>query len=253
MIHEKNDRGEKVQTTVWEAPIAKIPVRATITVPPLTAMGVDRSMIGRVHAPTVADAAVFLTAAACTTGTVVIRNWDTIAQDPSAQVLREVLATMGAYVVRSAEGLTCTSRSTSGHLTGISIDLAGHPDLIAPIFVLCSLADDPSVIHGLAAHPEITRQVVADMISVGADVLYDERTAVITPRELHGGEWMGTGTASSSALGAVLGLVVPDMRVFGIDLDSSEGRAFLAEWSDALAADEHILPGATRGTVPYYT
>lgn len=203
-------------------------------------------------APTVADAAVFLAAAAVTTGTVVIRNWDEIAGAVSAAALREALAAMGTYVVRSAEGLTCTSRSTSGHLTGIDVDLTSHRDLIAPLLVLAALADEPSHLSGLAAHAEFVDVLLAELHGLGGLVEWDGRSATIHPQPLHGGRWEGAGDAAASALGAVLALVVPDMHVAGIALDTESGQAFLSEWRAALEADEHILPGSTRGTVPFY-
>lgn len=237
--------------TVWEAPLATIPVRATVTVPHLG----DKEDVA-VFAPTVADAAVFLAAAAVTTGTVVIRNWEQIASEPSATPLREALATMGTYVVRSAEGLTCTSRSTSGHLTGITLDLAAHRDLIAPMLVLAALADDPSELRGLSGHRAYVRALLGELQGLGAlvdgDVDSDGATVRIFPQPLHGGEWRGAGEPAAAALGAVLALVVPNMRVSGLALDGAEGRRFLGEWRAAMAADEHILPGATRGSVPFY-
>ena len=244
--------GGVMETHVWEAPTAKTPVRATVLVRPLSHGFNAASVKGEICALTVADAAVFLAAAACTTGTVVIRNWSSIAENPSATILREALASMGAYVVSSKEGLTCTSRSTSGHLSGITIDLADNPDLIAPLLVLSVLADEPSELRGLTAHHKITEPVVANLNRIGGSIEWNGSTARVFPRPLHGGAWVGAGTAASSALGAVLALVVPGIRVYGVEMDSREGRAFLKEWNSALDADEHILPGATRGTVPYY-
>lgn len=240
---------------VWQAPLAAIPVRATVTVPHLHDPDANRGEAGSdvaVYAPTVADAAVFIAAAAVTTGTVVIRNWDRIAGESSATALREALATMGTYVVRSAEGLTCTSRSTSGHLSAITVDLADHRDLIAPLLVLAALADDPSELTGLAAHRDYVELLLAELQSLGALIDWDGQMARVFPQPLHGGSWSGAGEPAAAALGAVLALVVPDVSVSGLTVDSDDGRRFLAEWAHALAADEHILPGSTRGTVPYY-
>ncbi len=111
---------------IWPAPAAKVPLRARLDVVPVEV----------VEAPTVEDAAIFMAGAAVTTGTVVLRNWSTLAHDPTAAVLRDLLASFGTYVVRSAEGLTCTSRSTSGHLDGISYDLSAAPQLGGVALVL---------------------------------------------------------------------------------------------------------------------
>ncbi|MFT4214345.1 MAG: hypothetical protein QM622_06165 [Microbacterium sp.] len=232
--------------TTWAAPAAEIPLRATVTVSPMPGEGLH------VHAPSVADAAVYLAAAAITTGTVVIRNWDEIAAGPSASALREALASMGAYVVRSAEGLTCTSRSTTGHLRGIDIDLSAHPDLIAVILVLALLADDRSEVRGVAEHERLVAALLLDIRGLGGLVDWDGSTVTVFPQPLHGGSWRGAGEPTVLALGAVLALRVPGIQVEGIDLDTPEGALFLETWRRAMLADEHILPGATRGTVPYY-
>ncbi len=184
--------------------------------------------------------------------TCVIRNWDAIAEDTSAAALRDALASMGTYVVRSAEGLTCTSRSTSGHLDGISVDLTGHRDLVAPLFVLASLADHPSELRGLRGHGGYIDELVGELRALGADVAWDGETARIAPQPLHAGVWRGGGEPAAAALGAVLALVIPGVQVAGLALDGADGRRFLEEWRSAMTADEHILPGSTRGTVPFY-
>lgn len=233
--------------TVWNAPPAAIPMRATVAVPHLG--DPDR----RVTAATVADAAVFLAAAATTTGTVVITNWSEMADDPSARVLRESLASMGTYVVRSAEGLTCTSRSTSGHLAGVTLDLAAHPVLVGPVVTLALLADDPSTLTGLAPHAALVEALLADIQALGGLAEWDGDVLRIFPQPLHAGVWSGGGDPAVAALGAVIALTVPGVVVTdGLDPATPHGHAFLDAWAAAMAADEHILPGATRGTVPYY-
>ena len=233
--------------TVWNAPAADIPMRATVAVPHLG--DADR----RVSAATVADAAVFLAAAATTTGTVVITNWSEMADDPSARMLRECLASMGTYVVRSAEGLTCTSRSTSGHLAGITADLGAHRGIVGPLVALALVADDVSTFTGLAPHAALIEALLADVQALGGLAEWDGDTLRVFPQPLHAGAWRGGGDPAVAALGAVLALTVPGVVVAdGLDPDSPDGHAFVDVWAEAMAADEHILPGATRGTVPFY-
>ena len=236
--------------TVWNAPAADIPMRATVAVPHLG--DADR----RVNAATVADAAVFLAAAATTTGTVVITNWSQMADDPSARMLRECLASMGTYVVRSAEGLTCTSRSTSGHLAGITADLGAHRGIVGPLVALALVADDVSTftvpLRQAAERLHVGEQRL-DECGVRGEAEWDGDTLRVFPQPLHAGAWRGGGDPAMAALGAVLALTVPGVVVAdGLDPDSPDGHAFVDVWAEAMAADEHILPGATRGTVPFY-
>nr|WP_269809809.1 hypothetical protein [Kineosporia rhizophila] len=227
---------------IWPAPAAKVPLRARLDVVPVEV----------VEAPTVQDAAVFMAGAAVTTGTVVLRNWSALADDPAAPVLRDLLASFGTYVVRSAEGLTCTSRSTSGHLEGISYDLAGAPGLAGVALVLAALADSPSQFTGLA---EATRveQVAANLTRLGANCHVQADVVTIVPKELHGGLWNSAADPVIAALGAVVALVVPDVHITGLSPEAPALQPFLRVWDRAMTADENILPGTSSGAVPYYT
>ncbi|BBH68380.1 hypothetical protein ACTI_50650 [Actinoplanes sp. OR16] len=216
--------------TTWPAPLATMPVRARIDA-----------------ATTLDEAAVFLAGAAVTTGTVVLRNWDALAEDPAAPVLRDLLATFGAYVVRSAEGLTCTSRSTSGHLNPISYDLSTAPGLAGVACVLAALADGPSRLSGVPQSPRVT-EVMDNLTALGGRVTMRSGVVAIVPGPLHAGAWQAHGDPVLGALGAVLGLVVPGVSIVG----SPSRPAFLEAWRRAMAADENILPGTSAGTVPYY-
>ncbi|GAA1583318.1 hypothetical protein [Actinoplanes couchii] len=227
--------------TTWPAPEAMIPMRARLDV-----------VAGPVVvAPTVEDAAVFLAGAAVTTGTVVLRNWDALADDPAAPVLRDLLATFGAYVVRSAEGLTCTSRATSGHLEGITYDLSAAPSLAGIALVLAALADGPSRLAGISQAPR-AKETLSALSALGSRAVARPDVIEIEPGSLRPGEWPAHGDPGLAALGAVLGLVVPGIRITGIDPDAPGLRPFRKAWRQAMTADENILPGTTTGTVPYY-
>jgi 3-phosphoshikimate 1-carboxyvinyltransferase len=234
----------------WPTPNADLPLRARLEV-----VHVDAAA-SVIDAPTVADAALFLAGAAITTGTVVLRNWGVLAGEPSAPVLRDLLATFGTYVVRTAEGLTCTSRSTSGHLDGIAYDLGAAPDLAGIALVLAAVADDLSCLRGVASAPG-SAAVRANLDALGAQISDGpDGSVLVTPVPLRAGVWPSDGDAGLAALGAVVGLVVPGLVVTdadGVDWAHAPGfQPFLRAWRRAMSADEHILPGTSAGTVPYY-
>ncbi|MBB2946570.1 5-enolpyruvylshikimate-3-phosphate synthase [Actinoplanes lutulentus] len=230
---------------IWPAPAATMPVRARLDVVAVDSTGAV------VEAPTVDDAAVFLAGAAVTTGTVVLRNWEALAADPAAGLLRDLLATFGTYVVRSAEGLTCTSRATSGHLDGVDHDLTAAPGLAGIAVVLAALADSPSSLHGVSEAPRVA-EVLENVTALGGDATVRAGVVEIVPGPLRAGAWQSHGDPRLGAFGAVLGLVIPGVRIAGLSPDAPGLRPFLKAWRWAMTADENILPGTSTGTVPYY-
>lgn len=232
---------------LWHAPTALIPLRARVTVP-----AVPRQDGVEVDAPTLADAAVFLAAAAVTTGTIVVRNWDALAGDRAAPLLRDVLASMGAYVVRSREGLTCTSRSTSGHLSGVRCALGGAPELLPSLVALAALADDASHLSGLDGQDRQVEGLRANLQALGGLTEWDGSALGVHPQPLHAGRWLAHGSIDTALAGGVLALVVPGVDVEGVDVGSPDLAGFFDRWRLAMTADEHILPGTSSGAVPYY-
>ena len=188
----------------------------------------------------------FLAAAAVTTGTVVVRTWPV--GRPGGDRVRAVLADLGTYVVRSADGLTCTSRSTSGELTGVRADLRGIAEVVPVVAVLAALAqgptrvrvdDDPRVAAVVAALTAVGGRARVDAGDVGALVL------VIEPVALRGGTWPTAGDAGLALAGAVLGLRTPGTVLDDIGPLTAEVPGFTDLWTRLLWADEHLLPGTS--------
>lgn len=234
-------------TTLWKPPHALIPVRARVVVPGQS--GEDGLAIAP---PTLAEALAFLGAAAVTTGTVVIRNWESLGLSKSGDRLRQILASMGLYVVRSTEGLTCTSRSTSGHLNGVSADLCGSEELVRGLVPLALFADDECVFSGLAAASELIGVILQNISALGGSATWDGDSLRIQPAPLHAGIWDCAGDAVLALAGATVALIVQGIDVQGLASASSELAADIRAWTDAMLADQHILPGTSAGSVPYY-
>lgn len=61
----------------------------------------------------------------------------------------EILALMGAWISWEPEGVT-TRRPGQGKLHGLELDMSSCPDLAPTVAVLASLAEGPTILHGLA-------------------------------------------------------------------------------------------------------
>jgi 3-phosphoshikimate 1-carboxyvinyltransferase len=172
-----------------------------------------------------------------TGGTVLVTDWPDDAST-SATLFLDVAAEMGAYVVKSRDGLSVTTRSTSGVLQGAHI--SGHAGSLLPLLlVLAAAASTPSTFVGTEANAD----VLALLRDAGARIEVGSSTTVM-PSTLRGIRWTSTDPVGVMA-GLVLSLVVDEMTVSVAQLNSS----ILHEWNRVLAADEYLLPGS--GLLPH--
>lgn len=231
--------------TRWSAPLALTPVRGRVTVPVARADHPDAVE----YWADPADATCFLAAAAVTTGTVLVHNWPRRVGMPdpvsvAADLSRTTLAAMGTYVVRNQEGLTCTSRASSGELVGTQMEL-GADVRLAPVFaVLAALARSPSRLSGLPLW--LAAQLTANLRAMGADVHQDGPHLVVRPAALRAGEWRSFDNRFMIMAAAVLGL-----RVAGVVVDDTTALrvqlpGFLDSWALLMAAETHLLPGTSQ-------
>ena len=230
-------RTEPVWTSTWRAPTAEIPVRGRVRPTPDGA-----PFDGYV-------AAAFLAAAAVTTGTVVVLRWprpEEPAADPAAdERIRRWLADLGVYVVRTVEGLTATSRSTSGDLRGGRHDLTGHPRLGPLAVVLAALAEGESTIAGVPRTDPGILAVASAVRSAGGDAEWTAGGLLIRPRPLTPGLWVAAGNVDVALAGVVLGLKVPGTILDDLAPVLAAIPAFDDLWLRLLWADEHLLPGTS--------
>ncbi|MBM9469518.1 3-phosphoshikimate 1-carboxyvinyltransferase [Nakamurella leprariae] len=235
----------------WRAPLAEIPVRGRVVVEIASGCPVDSGRTDDAGRPFDAVvAAAFLAAAAVSTGTVVVLDWPrtspTTADGPSIDDrIRFVLADMGVYVVRSVEGLTATSRSTSGDLRGGRFDLTDAPRLLPLTLVLAAMAETPSAVSGLDRSDPVVTAVTANIRDAGAGLEWVGDDLLVQPRALRGGRWSTSGDVDVAMAGAVLGLRIPEVRLDDITPVLDVLPAFDDRWLRLLWADEHLLPGTS--------
>ena len=222
---------EREETNYWRAPHARIPVRGHLSVPP----GPEENLKA-------ADAAVFLAAAAVTTGTVLIENWPAAGSEELAA--RNLFADMGLYVVASPDGLTVTSRSTGGNLQGVEADFSAVPDLAPLAAILAALAETPSSLHGVG--PVRAEGIMANLRGVGTTVDFVDSTLRISPAPLSGDCWPNRGDAHLVLAGMVMALKLPGLRVEGMTSAAERIPGFEALWNQVLNANEYLLPGSRK-------
>lgn len=212
----------------WQPPPAAHPIRSRI------------DLLGRSNGTVNLDLAVAIaTAGLLTSGTVLIRGWAAPADYDAA--VRTTWADMGAYVVSSADGLTATSRSTSGHLDGGDWDLtAAGPAVAAIVAVACTLADSPSTVRGAGDRAGTLAQA---LVGLGADVTLRGNALVIGPRRPWPGSW--TCDEVLGPAGLTLSAITPITLENWARVEAdTPGAARL--WTHALAADEYLMPGSAK-------
>lgn len=225
------------ETDYWRAPHARIPVRGHVAVPP----GAD----GKVSA---ADAAVFLAAAAVTTGTVLIENWPA-AGAPEEATVRTLFASMGLYVVASSDGLTVTSRSIGEDLLGVEADLSAAPNFAPLAAAVAVLAESPSILHGITASR--AESIAENLGNLGARIHVDGSTVRIYPAPLAGDSWIDGGDPNLAFAGMVVALRVPGLRVGGLRSMGERIPGFESLWIRLLTANEYLLPGSRKLPLDY--
>jgi 3-phosphoshikimate 1-carboxyvinyltransferase len=185
--------------------------------------------------PDLSNAAQFLAAALVTGGRVHVPGWPQYTTQ-GGDFMREVLDMMGADVVLDRGGLTVTG---GGGISGVDLDLRGSSELTPVVAALCTLADTPSVIRGVAHirghETDRLAALSAELTALGADVAETEDGLRITPRPLRGGRVRTYGDHRMVMAAAVLGLVVPGVVVEDVGTVAKTLPEFTALWDRMLA------------------
>ncbi|WP_326623833.1 3-phosphoshikimate 1-carboxyvinyltransferase [Streptomyces decoyicus] len=184
--------------------------------------------------PDLSNAAPFLAAAAVTGGSVTVPGWPQRTTQ-AGDAIREILAAMGATWHRTADGLTVTS---TGHLTGVDLDLHDVGELTPTVAALAALADGPSTLRGVAhLRGHETDRLAAleqEINGLGGAVTQTEDGLFITPRALHPGHWHCYADHRMATAGALIGLRVPGVRVDDITTTAKTLPAFTQLWTSML-------------------
>ncbi|HEV8560604.1 MAG TPA: 3-phosphoshikimate 1-carboxyvinyltransferase [Actinophytocola sp.] len=185
--------------------------------------------------PDLSNATPFLAAAAVTGGAVTVPGWPSETTQ-AGDLIREVLARMGCEVTLSADGLTVTGPA---RLSGVDIDLHDAGELTPTVAALAALAGSPSVLRGIAhLRGHETDRLAAlrtELNGLGGDVTETEGGLAIRPAPLHGGDWHAYADHRMATAGAIIGLVVPGVRVDDIGTTAKTIPDFPGLWNGMLS------------------
>jgi 3-phosphoshikimate 1-carboxyvinyltransferase len=185
--------------------------------------------------PDVVNSMPFLAAAMVTGGTVTILGWPAVTIQPAAQIL-SVLREMGADCVMGPDGLAVTGPP---ELRGITADLADCSEISMVLGALAALAGSPSVLTGIGhqRHQETDRlaALATEINALGGDVTERPDGLEIRPRPLRSGRPFATYDDHRLVMAAaVLGLVVPGLRVENVATVGKTFPGFTSAWAAML-------------------
>jgi 3-phosphoshikimate 1-carboxyvinyltransferase len=176
-------------------------------------------------------AAPFLAAALVTGGEVTVPGWPRSTLQPGDQ-LRGLLERLGATCPLTPHGLTVRG---GGTIHGIDADLSDVSELTPVVAAVCALADRPSRLSGIAhirGHESDRLAALARQLSgLGAEVTETADGLVIHPRPLRGAVFETSDDHRLAHAAAVIGLVVPGVRLTDVACTSKTLPDFPARWS----------------------
>lgn len=185
--------------------------------------------------PDLSNAGPFLGAAMATAGRVTIPGWPRHTTQ-AGDWLRGLLAEMGGQVDLHDEGLTLTGPD---EIHGIDVDLGQVGELTPVIAALAALAVSPSRLRGIAhlrGHETDRLAALAEMITAfGGDARESDDSLEISPASLHGATVSSYGDHRMATAAAVIGLVVPGVRILDIGTTAKTLPDFPGMWQSMLA------------------
>lgn len=183
--------------------------------------------------PDLSNAAVFLAAAAITGGEVTVAGWPERSTQPGVGIL-PVLEQFGAAVVPSSNGLVVRGPGT---LTGVDVDLHDVGELTPTIAAVAALAGTPSRLRGVAHlrghETDRLAALATELTALGGDVEETVDGLVIRPAPLHAGDrpWRAYADHRMATAGALVGLVVPGVRIDDIGCTDKTIPDFPGRWA----------------------
>jgi len=188
--------------------------------------------------PDLSNAGPFLAAALVTAGTVSVPGWPRDSLQAAGQIL-DVLTRMGARCDVGRDGLAI---SGTGAIHGITADLRDVAELAPVLTAVAALAQTPSVFTGLAhtrGHETDRLAALAKEINaLGGDITELPDGLRIRPRPLRAqvadGPFGSYDDHRMVMAAAVLGLVVPGLRVVNAQTAAKTFPGFTGVWADML-------------------
>jgi 3-phosphoshikimate 1-carboxyvinyltransferase len=188
--------------------------------------------------PDLSNAAPFLAAAAVTGGQVTVLGWPADSTQPGRAIL-DVLADMGATVRAEADGVTVAG---PGRLHGVDVDLHEVGELTPTVAALAALADGPSRLRGVAHlrghETDRLAALAAELTAVGCDARETADGLEIHPRPLrasHDRLWGAYADHRMATAGALVGLVVPGVRVDDVECTGKTIPDFPGRWGELVS------------------
>lgn len=184
--------------------------------------------------PDLSNAAPFLAAAMVAGGQVTVTGWPLHSTQPGA-LLTEILAEMGAKVVRRSTQLTVTAGE---RIEGVDLDLSAAGELAPTLFGLAAFAAGPTTLYGIGhIRGHETDRIAAlatNLRALGGEVQELEDGLRIVPRPLHGGIWQAFHDHRMATTGALIGLRVPGVEVDDIGTTAKTMPQFAELWQGML-------------------
>jgi len=188
--------------------------------------------------PDLSNAGPFLAAALVTGGTISVPGWPRDSLQAAGQIL-DVLTRMGARCDIGPDGLTI---SGTGAIRGITTDLRDVAELAPVLTVVAALAETSSVFTGLAhtrGHETDRLAALAKEINaLGGDITERPDGLRIRPRPLRAqaadGPFGSYDDHRMVMAAAVLGLVVPGLRVVNAQTAAKTFPGFTDVWAEML-------------------
>jgi 3-phosphoshikimate 1-carboxyvinyltransferase len=194
----------------------------------------DIAPLAVVVEPDLSSAAPFLAAAVVTGGTVSVPDWPQPTTQPGDR-LRGIFAEFGADVRLDGRGLTVTGRDS---IDGVDLDLHEAGELTPVVAAVAALAADPSYLRNighLRGH-ETNRLTAlrAELSRLGADVTETADGLRIRPRPLSGAVLRTYDDHRMAQAAAVLGLVVPGVKILDVATTAKTHPDFVNAWLELL-------------------
>lgn len=184
--------------------------------------------------PDLSNAAPFLAAAMIAGGSVSVSGWPAHSTQPGA-MLTDILAFMGAKVVRRGGALTVTA---GAGIQGIDLDLSAAGELTPTVFALAAFADGPSTLHGIGHirghETDRIAALVGELRGLGGEAHELPDGIRIVPRPLTGGTWHAHHDHRMATTGAIIGLAVPGVEVDDIGTTAKTMPEFPQLWQAML-------------------
>jgi 3-phosphoshikimate 1-carboxyvinyltransferase len=164
-------------------------------------------------------------------GTVRVPGWP-VRTTQAGDALRDLLARMGAEVLRDDDGLTVRG---SGSVEGLDADLHDVGELTPAVAALCALASGPSRLRGVGHirghETDRLAALATELRRLGADVTEHDDGLSVRPSSLHGGVFHTYADHRMAHAAVVIGSRVPGVLVENVGTTAKTFPGFAGAWA----------------------